>query len=214
MQPAQKSIQIGKAARNARYVPASRQRGFGLRHGLGQGLIEAHRPFAIAAALGHSIERFLGLFDLLGRRDFGPGLEGRIDDVFAHPDQFAPHGELGQDARIILRVGHGGRGARQAHQIILAADFLQPFVVFHRRAQSQRRHRMTFGPHLLDRFIKTRMKRVVKMFGLQDIGDALQRIIVDQQCAQKRLFDLHVIRELTKSLLLHRYSTLKKRCGC
>jgi hypothetical protein len=42
------------------------------------------------------------------------------------------------------------------------------------------------------------VQRFLEMFRLEEIGHAIERVIVDQHCAQKRLFGLDVGRRLAK----------------
>ncbi len=203
MQAAKQGIEIGESRRHARDVAAARERPLRARDRLRERNVESERAFAEAALLRHAVERFLRLLDLFARADLDRRFEGRVDDVLADPDQLAPHREVGEDACVILDVGKCRGGARETDEIGVTADLGEARILLHERLQGERRDDVAFRPHALDRFIETLMQGIVEMLGLEQIGDALERIVVDQDRTQQRLLDVDVVGNLARSVLLH-----------
>ena len=205
--PPQQRIQIGEARGHAGDIAAPRQRLFRQLHRLRQGHIETDRALAEAALFRHAVKRLFGFIDLACGRKIDGRFIGGVDDVLADADQLAPHRKIGQDARIILDVGNGGRGTRETDEIGLAADFGEPGVLLHQRLQGERRDGVALRPHAFDRVVQTLMQRIVEMVGLEHRRDALKRIIVDEDRAEKRLLDVDIIRKLADNVLIHNFPT-------
>ena len=131
-------------------------------------------------------------------------LIGRVDDVLADMDQRAAHRQIVQDARIVAHIGQRGRGLRQTRQIAVTAHLDQARIGLHRRMQRQRRDdhaaALELGDHDL---VDPRMQRIVEMLGLEDRGDPLDRLIVDQHRAEQRLLDVDVIGDVAIDFLFH-----------
>ena len=204
LQPAQKRIQIGKARRHAGNLAAARLRFLGAFHGAAQAFGKFDRPFAVARGFGDAIERLLGFLDLRLWRIFDRRFIGRVDNVFAQMDQRTPDEEIVQDTCVIAHIRVSGRCLCKTREIGVTAHFLQSRIRLHRRMQGEGRYHHPAALHRAGhRFIKPLVQRIVEMLALQNRGNPLQRLIVDEDRAEQSLLDFDIVGYVAIGLLFH-----------
>ena len=159
---------------------------------------EALEAAVIAAGLGELVEPPLGILDLVARREIDRRVIGDIDHVLADDDQRAPDGEIVDGASVVLGVDHRRRLGGEPREVLARG---QPGDVEIGRQERLQRH----GARDLAGADQARaeledlgMDRLEEVLRLEEVGDAVERLVVDQDRAQQRLFRLDVVRGGTK----------------
>ena len=96
-------------------------------------------------------------------------------------------GRFGREPRQILRHGHVGD--ELVGQVGLDGD---------------RRRGLAGADDLAGDLVDLAMDRLVEMLGQQEIGDAVERLVVDEDRAEQRLLRLDVVRREPEALFVRR----------
>ena len=162
--------------------------------GGGDGLRKSLEAAFVAAALGDFVELALGFLDLLRGREIDRGLIGLVDHVLADHDQRAAHRQIVDGAAVILRVDDGGRFRREASEILTERQSADIGIGGQEGLQRDRTCDLA-GAHELRRdLVNLLVDRLEEMPRFQKVGNAIERFVVDQDCAQQRLLGLDVMR--------------------
>ena len=122
------------------------------------------------------------------------GAVAHLDDAGAGLDQAAQHGPLGDDPRVVGRVG-GGRHARdQRVQVGRAADAAEVAGVGQRGRDGDRVGRLAPAVEVEDRVEDRRVDRPVEVVGLEDLDDVGDRVLGQQHAAEHALLGRDVLR--------------------
>ena len=147
----------------------------------------------VTALFGDRVELAFRLFDMIARRCIDRRIEGAVDDVFADDDQFAPHREIVDGAAVIGGVDDRRRLGGETGEILRDADAAE--IVFAQKGLQRDRRREFAGANELRRDIEN---AAVQFFGeilrLQEIRDAVESVVVDEDRAEQRLFRLDIMR--------------------
>ena len=160
------------------------------------GIGEALEPAIVAAGFGEFEQASLGVLDLLLRRHVDRRVIGDVDHVLADGDQRAARREVIDRAAVIAGIDDVDRLGGQPREVVgdgHVADLLvgrQEGLDGHRIGHLA--HADELGRHLEDLAVQ----RLVEMQRLQEVGDAVEGVVVDQDRAQQRLFRLDVVGRL------------------
>ena len=103
---------------------------------------------------------------------------------------------LADQAGIGDGIDHGCRPRGQARQIAAAADLGQRLVVAEIRLQRDRVGQLRLVHQAPGRLEDAPVNRDVKMLGRQQVADAVEQLVVDEEGAQQRLFRVLVMGHL------------------
>ncbi len=167
----------------------------GARHGIG----EAAEAAIVAAGLGEFEQALLGVLDLRARRHVHRRVIGDIDHALADEDEVAPDGEIVDRPAVVLGIDDGGRFGCEAGEILRhrhAADV--DCGVVHEGLQRHRRGNLAGADELRGNLVDLLVQRVEEVLGLQEVRDAVEGLVVDEDGAQQRLLGLDVVRGLAE----------------
>jgi len=156
--------------------------------------LEAQEAAAIASGLRQVVEAPLGVLDLLARREVDRRVEGHVDHLLADLDEIAPDREIIDGAAIVRRVDDRGRFGSEAGEILRYRQAGDVRVGGQERFQRHRRGKLAGADQAARDIVDLLMDRLEEMRRLQKVGDAIERLVVDQDGAQQRLLCLDVVR--------------------
>ena len=170
-------------------------------------LREALEAAVVAALFGDLVEAPLGLLDLLARRQVDGRIVGRVHHVLADADEVAAHGEVVDRAAVILGVDDGRGFGGEAREILRHGEAAEIVLAQERLQRDGRRH-LAGADQLRGDLEDAPVNLFVEVLGAQEIGDAVERVVVDEDRAQQGLFGLDVVRGETVRCLFGRVRKL------
>ena len=200
MQPAELFIHVDQTGRNARKPAVPLIGGIGDVHRIGHRLEKGLKAAFNLTLFGQLVEFLLRLDNLFARLGGNIHLRGLCRDVTAKLDQIAAHSEVIDHLRIVAHCKGADRGARKTGEIGRAAEFFQPFIVFHEGLERDRGGEVVLGDPLGRDIEDPRMDRLVEMLWPNDRGDAVIDVVVGQNGAQQLLFSLNRMRHRFRCL--------------
>ena len=160
----------------------------------GERRLEFLEAAAIAADLGEIVEPAFGILDLVARREIDRRVERAVDHVLADPDQLAPDGEIVDRAAVVGGVDDGGRFGREAGEVLRHGHAGDIDVGRQEGLQRHRRGELAGADQAARDVVDLLMDRLEEMFRLKEIGDAVERLVIDEDRAQQRLLRLDIVR--------------------
>ena len=147
----------------------------------------------VAPALGDLVEAALGLLDLLARARIDRRVIGDVDRVLADLDQFAPDRQIIDGAAVIIGVDDRRRLGGEARQILRHGDAAD-IVIAEKSLEGDRRGELAGPDQRAGDLENAAMDFLDEMFAAQEIGNAVEGVIVDQDRAEQRLLGLDIVR--------------------
>ncbi len=193
LQPAHHPVEIDQPRRDARQLAFALIRLSRHVDGRGQRVGEALEAAVVAPGLGEREQFALGLFDLLARRGFDGGVEGRVDHVLADGDQLPAGGEVGDGAPVIQRVDDRRRLRGEAGEILRdreAAEIGVPEIGLQRDRGRDLARLDQARRDLVDAPVQI----LVEVLREQEIRDAVIGLVVDEHRADQSLLGFDVAR--------------------
>ena len=198
MEAAQLLVEVDEAGGDARQVAVAAERH--LRHvdRLAQRVGEADEAALELAILPELEQLRLGALDLAGGGDVEVVRVGVVDHVLPHPDQLAAQEQVVDGAAVIGGADHRHDAGREFGEIRGAAQVAEILVALEESLEGDG----VGGLPALDQagggVEDPAMDGIEEMLGAEELGDALQRAVADQQRAQKRLLGLLVAGRLAE----------------
>ena len=159
--------------------------------GGGERIGEALEAAVVAAGFRQRVEAPLRLLDLVAGRGFDGSVEGDVHHVLADIDQVPAHGEIVDRAAVILGVDDGRRLGRQAGEILRDRDAAE--VLIAQEGLHGDRGRDLAGLDQARRdLVDPPVQILDEVAGLEEVGDAVIGIVIDQDRAQQGLFGLDI----------------------
>ena len=166
--------------------------------GIGQRGGEGFEARAVFAGLGQLVKLLLGLLDLDRGRRIDGRIVGGVDHRLADLNELAADGEIVNGAAVILGVDDGGRVGRQTPEILRDGKFSRRRLGLEEGLERNRGRALAAQDQLGRGLVDAGMELVVEMAGLEEIGDAVDRLVIDQDGAEKGLFRLKIVRRLAE----------------
>ncbi len=214
LQAAHAAVEVAHAGRDARQMPVAHEGG--VRHvdgGLDR-IGEALEAAVVAAGFGEFEQPPLGVLDLVGRAHVDRRVIGDVDHVLANGDQRAARREVVDGAAIIGGVDDGDGFRREAREIVGDRHVADLLVGRQERLDGHRighlAHADEFGRNLEDLAVE----RLVEMRRLQEIGDTVKGVVVDEDGAEQRLLRLDVVRRLAVERCFRHAEFSRCLCHC
>ena len=198
LQPAHHAIEVAHAGREAgQLAVALIGVGRHLDRG-GEGLGEPLEAAVIAAGLGKLIEPALGVLDLRRRPELDRGVIGDVDHHLADADERAPQREVVDRAAVVGGVDDRGRLGREPGEILARVQPADVEVGRQEGLERDRRRALAGAHQRGDVLVDLLMQRLEEMLGLEEVGDAIVRLVIDEDRAEQRLLDLDIVRRGAK----------------
>ncbi len=160
----------------------------------GQRLGEALEALAEAAGLGDLVEPAFGFVDLLARREIDRRVERLVDHVLADADQVPPQRQVGDGVAVVGGVDDGGGLGGKAGEILAGVHAADVHVGRQEGLQRDRGRDLAGADQVAGELIELLVDRLEEMHRLEEIRDAVERLVVDQDGAKQRLLGLDVLR--------------------
>ena len=146
--------------------------------------IEAHIPHDYIAHERLRLEAYKRLADAMSNL--------AVDEVFADVDQVAADREVVDRAAVILRIDDRRRLCRETRQILRHGDAAQ--IMLAEKGLERDGRGDLAGPDELGRHLEHAAVQFLReMLRLEEVGDAVEGIVVDEDRAQQRLLCLHMV---------------------
>ncbi len=152
------------------------------------------KPEPKRLGLGDLVELALGILDLLARREIDRRVERHIDHVLADADQVSPHREVGDGVAVVGRVDDGGGFGGEAGEVLAGVEPADVHVGGQEGFERDRRGDLAGADQIRGKLIDLLVDRLEEMLRLEKIGDAVERLVVDDDGAQHGLLRLDVLR--------------------
>ena len=189
LQTAHHAVEVAHARGDARQAAVALE-GFRRHvHGGGESVGETLEAAVVTAGFGDRVQLALGLLDLLARTDIDRRVVGAVDDVLADQDQVAPRREVVDRATVILGVDDGRGLRRQAREILRHGDAAEVAVPQEGLQRDRRRH-LAGADQLRGDVVDALVDLFGEMIRPEEIGDAIEGVVVDEDGAEQRLLRL------------------------
>ena len=157
-------------------------------------LREALEAAFVAAGFGEFVELAFGVLDLRARGKVHRRVEGDVDHVLADPDQVAAQRHVVDRAAVILRVDDRGGFGRDAGEVLANRHAADVGVGRQERLQRDGRGHLAHSDQAAGGLENGLMERFEEVFRLQEVGNPVERVVVDQDRAQQALLRLDIVR--------------------
>ena len=162
---------------------------------------EALEAAVVAAGLGDLVEAPLRLLDLLARARIDRRVIGDVDDVLADRDELAPHREIVDAAAVIVGVDDRRRLGGEAGEILRHGDAAE-IVLAEEGLERDRRRELAGADQRARDLEDAAMDFLDEMLAPQEVRDAVEGVVVDEDRAEQRLFGLEIVRRRAIGALL------------
>ena len=162
--------------------------------GGGERLGEALKAALVASGFGKLVKLALGVFDMALRRRVDRRVVGEIDHVLADGDQVAADRQVVDGAAVILGVDDGRRFGGKPRQILIDGQPGNVEVGRQERLERHRRRQLSGADQPAGKLEDALMDALEEMLRLEEIGNAIKRLVIDEDSAQQRLLGLDIVR--------------------
>ena len=190
MQAAQLLVHVDQAGRDTGQPTIALVGGIGHVNRIGYGLEKALKTAFNLTLFGQFVERLFSLNDLFTRLVCHVNAGGFGGDVTAKGDQITAHGQIVNHLRIVAYSESGDGCTGKTGQICGAAQFLQAFVIFHKRLQRHRAGEVVLCDAGGGNLENTGMYGIIEMLGTNNRSDTVVDVVIGQDRAQQLLLGL------------------------
>jgi hypothetical protein len=133
------------------------------------------------------------------RRGVDRRIVGAIDHVFADHDQIAANREIVNGAAVILGVDDRRRLSGKPGEILIERQAGDVEIGWQERFQRDWRGQLVGANKTSGQFENALVDGLEEMLRLEEVGNAVECFVVDQNRAQERLFSLDIMRRRAKN---------------
>ena len=187
-------IEIGQAGRQPGQAAVALIGARGHVDGRGQRLGKALEAAFVAAGLGEFVKLALGVLDMALRRRVDRRVVGEVDHVLADGDQVAADREVIDGAPVVLGIDDGRRFGGKPRQILIDGQPGDIEVGRQEGLQRHRRRQLAGADQAAGKFEDALMDRLEEMLRLEEIGNAVKRLVIDEDGAEQCLLGLDIVR--------------------
>ena len=196
LHPAHQLIEVDHAGGQAREMPVAL---VGLAREVDRVLErvgEAQEALVVAPGLRQLVEPPLGVLDLLAGFDIDRRVIGEVDHVLADADQIAPDRQVIDGTPVILRVDDRGRLGREPGKILRGREPGDVGVGGQEGLERDRGRDLAGADQAGGDLEHLLVDRLEEVFRLEEVGDPVEGVVVDQDRADQGLLDLDVVRRV------------------
>ncbi len=164
------------------------------REGLGKALEAGIKT----SRFGDFVKLALGILDMARRRGVDRRVVGEVDHILADRDQIAADREVIDGAAEILGIDDRGRLGGEPRQVLIERKAGDIQIGRQERLQGHRRRQLVGADQTAGKLKDLPMNRLEEMLWLKEVGDAVERLVIDQDRAQQRLLSLDIMRRRAK----------------
>jgi hypothetical protein len=135
-----------------------------------------------------------GILDLVARREIDRRVEGDVDHILADEDQVTPHRKIVDRTPKVGGVDDGGRFGGEAGEILRDRQPGNVDVGGQKGLQRDRRGKLAGADEAARNVIDLLMHRLEEMRRFEEVGNPIERFVVDQNGAQQGLLRLDIVR--------------------
>ena len=193
LQTAHPGVEIGQPGGQSRKAAVAL---IGVRRhvdGGGESLGEALETALVTSGFGKLEKLALGVFDVALRRRLDRRVVGEIDHVLADSDQVAPDRQIVDGAAIILGVDDGRRLGGQPGQVLIDGQPGNVEVRRQERLERDRRRQLAGANQSAGQLVDALVDAFEEMLRFKEIGNAVERLVIDEDSPQQRLFGLDIV---------------------
>ena len=150
----------------------------------GERLRETLEAAVVAPGLGQLVQPPLGVLDLVARREIDRRVEGDVDHVLADDDQRAADRQVVDGMAVILGIDDGGRLGGEPRQVLAHRHAADIDVGADEGLQRDRRRHLAGADQIARKLIDLLVNRLEEMLRIEEIGDPVEGLVVDQDGAQ------------------------------
>jgi hypothetical protein len=121
-------------------------------------------------------------------------LVGAVDDLFAEIDELALDEQVVDQPAVIADIDDADHRGCEFAEITRPADIGQGAVLFEEHPQGDRIGDLVAQDQARQRIVDAAVHRIGEMFGLQEIGDAVEGVVVGEDRAEQGLFGFEIVR--------------------
>ena len=155
---------------------------------------EALETRIVTAGLGNFVKLSLGLLDVLQRGRIDRRIIGEVHHVLADRDQVAADREIVDRAAVILGVDDRGRLGGKARQILIEREAGNIGVARQKRLKRDRRGDLAGANKTARQLENALVDRLEEVLGFQEIGNAIERLVIDEDGTEQSLLGLDIVR--------------------
>ena len=159
-----------------------------------EGLRKALESAVVTAGFGQFVEPALGILDLRARRKIHRRVEGDIDHVLADPDQVAAQRQFVDGAPVVLGIDDGGGFRGEAGEVLADRHAADVGIGRQEGLQRDRGSHLAHPDQTAGGLKDGLMDRLEEVLRLEKIRNPVERVVVDQDRAQKALLRLDIVR--------------------
>ncbi len=130
----------------------------------------------------------------LVRRRVDRRIIGEIDHVLADGDQIAADREIVDGAAVIFGIDDCRRFGGKPRQILVDREAGDIEISRQERLQRHRRRQLVGAHQSAGQVVDALMDRLEEVLRLEKIGDAVERLVIDEDRAEQRLLGLDIMR--------------------
>ena len=160
----------------------------------GERLREALEAALVASGFGELEKLALGVFDMALRRRLDRRVVGEVDHVLADGDQVAADRQIVDGAAVVLGVDDGRRFGGQPRQILIDGQAGDIEVRRQEGLERHRRRQLAGADQAAGQLEDALVDGFEEMLRLEEIGNAVERLVIDEDGAQQRLLGLDIVR--------------------
>ncbi|MCY1519416.1 hypothetical protein D9M68_541660 [compost metagenome] len=160
------------------------------------GIVERLEAAVVAAGLGEFEQAALGIFDLALRRHVERRVIGDIDHVLADRDQRAAKSEVVDRPAVVFRVDDRHGFGSETRKVLRDGQVADLFVGLEEGLDGDGVRGLAHADDVTGNLEDLAVQRLVQMHGLQEVRDAIEGVVVDEDRAEQSLFGFKVVRRL------------------
>ena len=192
--PAHPGVEIGQSSGEARQAAVALISVRRHVDGGGESLGEALKAALVTAGFGKLEKLALGIFDMALRGCINRRIVSEVDHILADSDQVAPDRQIIDGPAVILGIDDGGRFGGKPRQILIDRQSGDVEVSRQEGLQRDRGREFSRADQAAGKLENALMDVLEEMLRLEKIGDAIERLVINEDRAQQRLLGLDIVR--------------------
>src|SRR5579885_1986132 len=194
LQAAHHAVEIVQPGRCSRQFAVALVGARGHVDGGGERLGKALEAAVVAPGFGELVQAPLGVLDLIARREIDGGVIGEVDHVLADLDEVASDRQVIDGMAVVLGVDDRRGLGGEPGEVLTDVQPANVDIGVEEGLERDRRCDLAGADQVAGDLVDVLVDRLEEMPRLEEIGDPVERLVVDEDGAQQRLFRLDIVR--------------------